>query len=131
MSSLCRRILITHHISTRFQWTDRLKEEEGCSHCTHNDQRVVENTGLPAETLKLVWGGRSIFSCFFFYTTKLDRESYHTPLEKWKNTTYQFILMAKPVMFLRYSVKPAYCFWSTAFKTKQVADKMYSDLCDK
>lgn len=68
MSSLWRRILITHRISTQFQWTDRLTEEEGCSHCTHNGQRAVENTGLPAETLKLAWLlqsiGNKVFSGF-------------------------------------------------------------------
>lgn len=58
--AMCRRILITHRISTQFQWTDRLKEEEGCSRCTHNGQRAEENTGLPGGTGKFTAHGQNI-----------------------------------------------------------------------
>lgn len=51
---------MTHRISIQFQWTERLKEEEGCSRCTRNGQRVEENTGLPGKTLRFMWNGQSI-----------------------------------------------------------------------
>lgn len=100
---MCGSILCTHHISTRFQWTARLKEEEGCSRCTHNGQRAEENTGLPGGTGKFAAQVKVLRTGFhstsltlsLFYITLLDRAICHTHLEHWKNTLEWFILIAK------------------------------------
>lgn len=44
---------MTHHISIQLLWTGTLKGEEGCSHYTHNGQKVEGNTSHPAERQRL------------------------------------------------------------------------------